>query len=77
MATMEAVMPVSNQPNHRDVGESLMTLSEAAARLDVSYDTMKRWVDKGVFKRVVRVGPHRWIRLYRADVEAQLHETGH
>lgn len=51
--------------------DELMTLQEAAVVLHVHYETVRLWVAKGVFPRVVRVGPAGAIRLYRADVQAQ------
>jgi excisionase family DNA binding protein len=54
----------------------LMTLTEAAEDLRVDYETLRRWIAKGVFTRVVRVGPTKLIRLHRVDVRAQRVEAG-
>lgn len=45
-----------------------MTLREAAEACHVDYDTLLRWVAKGVIPHVV-VGPFRRKRVYRHDVE--------
>lgn len=50
----------------------LVTLSEAAVMLCVDYDTVLQWTRKGVFGRIVRVGPHKGLRLYRVDVLQQI-----
>ena len=49
----------------------LMTLREASRYLCVSYDCVLVWTRKGVFGRIVYVGPSKSIRLYREDVLAQ------
>lgn len=57
-----------------DATSDLMTVRQAAVYLCVDYDTVLVWLRKGVFRRVVRVGPARSIRLYREDVLSQRHE---
>lgn len=52
----------------------LLTLRQASVLLCVSYRTVFQWATKGVFARIVRVGPSGAIRLYRVDVEAQRRE---
>lgn len=56
----------SSQPSAMH-DEPLMSVREAAALCHVDYDTMLRWVAKGVLPHVV-VGPHRAKRVYRCDV---------
>lgn len=52
----------------------LVTVRQAANILCVNYDTVLVWLRKGVFPRVVRVGPAHSLRLYREDVLQQRHE---
>lgn len=54
------------------MAERLLTIREAAERWGVSYETARRWVDKGVVE-AVRVGPTGQIRI-RETVVAQLIE---
>lgn len=55
--------------------DALMTVSETAARLHVDEETVRRWIRKGFFKRIVRVGPFKSIRLYAAEVELHRQES--
>ncbi len=52
----------------------LITLRQASVILCVSYRTVYQWAAKGVFGRVVMVGPAGSLRLYRDDVIAQRQE---
>lgn len=54
----------TTQPERRE----LMTITEAAERCGVDYDTFLRWVAKGVLPHVV-VGPFNRKRVYKRDVE--------
>lgn len=54
------------------IEDRLITLRQAATLLGVDYDTVHRWALKGVFGRVVRVGPCGSLRLYESDVRAQI-----
>jgi excisionase family DNA binding protein len=67
------MLMTTETPSEKTTPE-LMTLREAAEYLHVDYDTVLRWTMKGVFSRVVRVGPTQAVRLYRADVAAQRRE---
>lgn len=46
----------------------LLTLREAADLLTVDYETVRRWVAKGVVPHVA-IGPNNIRRVYRRDVE--------
>lgn len=47
-------------------GPALLTLRQAADRLNVNKRTVQRWIEKGLL-RVVRFG--RTVRIHEADLE--------
>lgn len=49
--------------------QRLLTITEAADRLSVSYETLRRWIEKGAVA-AVRVGPVGAIRVPAAVVES-------
>lgn len=51
-------------------GEPLLTAADAARRLGVSVDTVRRWVRKGSVT-YVEIGPYRRKRLRQCDVDQQ------
>lgn len=64
-------MPMTQAtPSH-----DLVTLRQAAVILCVHYNTVLLWARKGVFGAVVRVGPSKSLRLYRAAVMAERRES--
>ena len=56
-------------------GEPLLTATEAATRLGVNVETVRRWVRKGSMK-YVEIGPYRRKRLRQCDVDGQRRYCG-
>ena len=48
--------------------DELLTVKEAAARISVHPETVRRWIREGTIPHE-RIGPHGMIRLRRADVD--------
>ena len=51
-------------------GEPLLTAQQAADRLGVNVETVRRWVRKGSV-RYVEIGPNHLRRLRQSDVDGQ------
>ena len=47
--------------------DRLLSVSDAAAQLGVSYETIRRWIRKGALKAHV-VGPHKIVRIPESAV---------
>lgn len=55
--------------------DDLLTVREAAGLLRINYDTLLRWLAKGVIP-YVSVGPTNLKRVYRRDVDRLKREVG-
>jgi excisionase family DNA binding protein len=53
--------------------DQLLTVGEAAARLHVSKQTIRRWITEGILKASRTPGGH--YRIRAADADAALRET--
>lgn len=58
----------------RVTAERLLSIAESADRLGINYETFRRWIVKGIVKRVKRVGP-RLLRVPESEVERLSRDT--
>lgn len=64
-----------SRPTYDHDGEPLLTATDAARRLGVNVETVRRWARKGAM-RYVEIGPFNRKRLRQCDVDAQRRYSG-
>lgn len=57
-----------------DKSKALLTVREAADRLTVNIETLRRWIRKGAVK-VVLVGPSRVVRITAEECARHVRDT--
>lgn len=66
---MYIYLPKGNNMTHANKSD-LISVGQAAERLGIAINTLRRWTKAGVISAARTVGKHR--RYYRADVDALL-----